>query len=200
MFDKYQSYKKHKINYHPESKREINAENTNEIAFEADKYVTNSERLSYPRNKSVYIKSKDVVAHEDEKEGEFALKKDIIDLIEINLHQNYENKYIIDLSKYNSKVKKSNPEFITYGLLDIDPKINIKSYQNFNYMKLYNRYLSEVIRIKIFCIDFENNLITTRKAKMSFCEALINPSAKRTFLNPSKEQKSTYSAPQKTKR
>lgn len=95
----------------------------------------------HARNKSV-VKSKEI--QEDEIEGEFCLKREIIDLIEIDSHQNYENKYIIDLSKYNNKVKKTYPEFISYSLLDIDPKINIKSYQNFNYVKLYNRYLAEV--------------------------------------------------------
>jgi hypothetical protein len=124
---------------------ELIPETNNEIACSSEKLNNIPEKPSHLRNKSFYIKSKEVAVQEDETEGEFALKKDIIDLIEINLHRNYENKYIIDLSRYNNKVKKSNPEFISYGLLDIDPKINIKSYQNFNYMKLYNRYLSEVI-------------------------------------------------------
>lgn len=131
--------------------------NTEIACLAADKPNNIPERQSNLRNKSVYIKTKEVNFQEDETEGEFYLKKDIIDLIEINLHQNYENKYIIDLSRYNNKVKKSNPEFITYGLLDIDPKINIKSYQNFNYMKLYNRYLSEVI-IVFFLLYNDCNL------------------------------------------
>jgi hypothetical protein len=121
-----------------ESKKRQNPKSNEIISNEHADEI--SERTNHLRTKSVYFKHKE----EEETEGEFALKKDIIDLIEIKLHQNYENKYIIDLSKYNNKVKKSNPEFITYGLLDIDPKINIKSYQNFNYQKLYNRYLSEV--------------------------------------------------------
>lgn len=137
LFDKYQANKKNKINNQlQETNNKIQNAKINEPLFSTE--IT--ERPSHLRTKSVYFKNRE----EDEIEGEFALKKDIIDLIEINLHHNYENKYIIDLYKYNSKVKKSNPEFITYGLLDIDPKINIKSYQNFNYTKLYNRYLSEV--------------------------------------------------------
>ncbi len=81
------------------------------------------------------------IQNHEENENEFYLKKEIIDLIGITKYQNSNNKYIFDLSKYNKIVKKPNPQFITFGLLDIDPKINIKSYQNFNYSKLYSRYL-----------------------------------------------------------
>jgi len=142
LFEKFQIYKKPKkqlISELDDNLTIVDEKNESVLINEN----SNSDKTNFHGKNKSGIKSKEIF-QDDEMEGDFCLKKEIIDLIEIDSHQNYENKYIIDLSKYNNKIKKSYPEFISYSLLDIDPKINIKSYQNFNYVKLYNRYLTEV--------------------------------------------------------
>jgi len=145
LFEKFQIYKKQTNN----SRNFENESNPNQVGvvdiIEKNENNNLNEKANlHVRNKSIYRISKDYQINEEETEADYTLKREICDLIGINLHQNYENKYIIDLSKYNNKVKKGNPEFVSFGLLDIDPKFNIKSYQCFNYSKLYNRYLAEV--------------------------------------------------------
>lgn len=81
--------------------------------------------------------------------NEMILKKEITELLNIELYENNQHKYILDLSRYNRRVKKTFPDFLSFGMLDIDPKTNIKSYQNFNYIGLYNNYLIEVFKINI---------------------------------------------------
>jgi hypothetical protein len=64
-------------------------------------------------------------------------------LIKITKYKNYKNRYIINLSNYNINKLRSSKEltFTSFGQLDIDPKVNIKNYQEFNYTKLYLRYI-----------------------------------------------------------
>ena len=64
-------------------------------------------------------------------------------MIKITKYKNYKNRYIINLSNYNINKLRSSKEltFTSFGQLDIDPKVNIKNYQEFNYTKLYLRYI-----------------------------------------------------------
>ena len=166
LFEKYKSYKKQNNLFINVSDPENNAlvnQDSNDAFLNNNIYLdlqnTKSEIINNEKNNTAnkvrsILKPKGSIninnLNDEESENEFSVKKEIIDLVEIDLFQNNENKYIFDLSKYNKKVKKSVPEFVTFGLLDIDPKINIKSYQNFNYNKLYNRYVFEVFLFIIF--------------------------------------------------
>lgn len=90
------------------------------------------------------ISNNNNINKENNNDSGYQLKKEVIDLIRISKYKNYKNRYIINLSYYNkNKLKIDNDisSFISFGQLDIDPKINIKNYQEFNYGKLYLRYI-----------------------------------------------------------
>ena len=89
----------------------VNQDSNNETLFNNNNYLdlqnTKSEIINNEKNTAVnkvrsILKSKGSTntnyLNDEESENEFSVKKEIIDLVEIDLFQNNENKYIFDLS------------------------------------------------------------------------------------------------------